>query len=286
MKNEKIGILVEGGGMKCAFSAGVLDVFIDEKIKYDYVIGVSAGAANAASFVAGQRDRNKRFYVEHSKLPQYMSVKNWIKKGSLFDLEYIYGTLSCDDGIDPLDYEAIMNNKAQLVIPATCEDGTVKYFTKEDMAQNDYRVVMASSSLPVLSKPIIIGDKAYYDGGVGDSLPIKKMLEDGCSKIIVIFSKPRGYRMDAQSHKAIYRTALKHEEPIKWLLDGRHINYNNSMELIDRLEKEGKVFTFSPSPEIKMATTDKNPKTMEMLYNNGAESAKAKMYNLKKFLSE
>ena len=102
---EKSGLIVEGGGMKCAYSAGILDAFLDDNVTFDYCMGVSAGAANTASYLAGQRGRNLRFYIEHVKDPRYISIKNLIKTGSLFGLQYIYGTLTNSTGNDPLDYD-------------------------------------------------------------------------------------------------------------------------------------------------------------------------------------
>ena len=103
----KTGLVVEGGGMKCAYSAGILDRFLDEHITFDYCIGVSAGSANTASYLAGQRGRNRRFYVEHLMEPGYMGVKNLLRTGQFFGLQYIYATLTNSDGADPIDYPAI-----------------------------------------------------------------------------------------------------------------------------------------------------------------------------------
>ena len=115
----KTGLIVEGGGMKCAYSAGVLDAFLDENITFDYCIGVSAGAANSASFLAGQRERNMRYYTEHVQDPRYISVRSLLKTGSLFGLQYIYGTMTNEGGKDPLDYDAYHNNPTETYLPAT-----------------------------------------------------------------------------------------------------------------------------------------------------------------------
>lgn len=109
----KTGLIVEGGGMKCAYSAGILDRFLDDKITFDYCIGVSAGAANTLSYLAGQRGRNLRFYTVHLDDPRYLSVRSLLRTGNLFGLEYIYGTLTNSDGADPIDYDAIMKNPAE-----------------------------------------------------------------------------------------------------------------------------------------------------------------------------
>lgn len=111
----KTGLVVEGGGMKCAYSAGILDKFLDDDITFSYCIGVSAGAANTLSYLAGQRGRNLRFYTEHLRDPRYLSVRSLVHTGNLFGLQYIYGTLTNSDGADPLDYSAVMENPAEFL---------------------------------------------------------------------------------------------------------------------------------------------------------------------------
>ena len=141
----KTGLVVEGGGMKCAYSAGILDRFLDEHITFDYCIGVSAGSANTASYLAGQRGRNLRFYVDHLNEPGYMGVKNLLRTGQFFGLQYIYQTLTNSDGADPIDYPAIVENPAEFELVATdAATGKPVYFTKDDMKQDDYRAIMAS----------------------------------------------------------------------------------------------------------------------------------------------
>ncbi len=135
-QRQKVGLLVEGGGMKCAYSAGVLDAFLDEGIAFDYCAGVSAGAANLVSYLAGQRDRNRRYYCIYVKDPRYLSTRNFIRTGSLFGLQYIYGDMTNEGGEDPLDFDALMANPSELVFPATdAATGKARYFTKRICAE-------------------------------------------------------------------------------------------------------------------------------------------------------
>lgn len=145
----KTGLVVEGGGMKCAYSAGILDKFLDDDITFSYCIGVSAGAANTLSYLAGQRGRNLRFYTEHLSDPRYLSVRSLVHTGNLFGLQYIYGTLTNSDGADPLDYSAVMENPAEFYMTATdAATGRAAYFSKYDIIRDDYRTVMATCALP------------------------------------------------------------------------------------------------------------------------------------------
>ena len=174
----KIGLVVEGGGMKCAYSAGILDKFLDDHIQFDYCIGVSAGAANTLSYLAGQRGRNLRFYTEHLSDPRYLSVHSLIRTGSLFGLQYIYGTLTNSDGKDPIDYDAIMKNPAEFYMPATdAVTGTATYFSKYDIVRDDYRTLMATCALPGFCRPVQVNHHYYYDGGVADSIPVQHALD-------------------------------------------------------------------------------------------------------------
>ncbi len=283
----KTGLIVEGGGMKCAYSAGVLDIFLDEGISFDYCIGVSAGAANAASFLAGQRERNMRYYTEHVKDPRYISLGNFIKTGSLFGLQYIYGDMTNEGGVDPLDYDAYHNNPTEAYLPATdVLTGQPRYFNKNEMERNSYQPIMASCALPVACKPISYEGHMYYDGGVSDSIPLQHALDHGCDRLVVIFSKPRGFRMEPQGFRLGYTLALKNKYPkIVDALNHRHEVYNREMELADALEKEGKLVSYCPSPDVKISTYTTDPAITMQLYENGLQDARANANRLKEFLN-
>jgi len=283
----KLGLIVEGGGMKCSYSAGVLDVFLDENINFDYTMGVSAGAANVASFLGRQKNRNRRFYCIHSRDPRYIGIKSLLHTGNLFGLDYIYSDLTNETGMDPLDFDEVMKNPAEMVFPATnAITGKVRYFTKSDMHKNDYTAIKATCALPVLAKPISIDGQLYYDGGVGDSIPIKKAFADGCDKVVIILSKPKGYRMKPQGHRFFYTMWLHKFPRTIWNLNHRHEKYNRTMEFVEKMEKEGKVFLFNPSGDIKMSTYTTDPMTMEKLYGNGIKDGRERLAALKEFLNE
>lgn len=284
----KTGLLVEGGGTKCAYSAGVLDVFLDENISFDYCMGVSAGAANIASFLAKQKDRNRRFYVEHIKEPGYVGFRNLVKDGSFFGLNYIYRELSNTTGEDPLDYDTMVKNPAQMCFPATdAQTGEPRYFYKDEVHKNHYEPIMATCALPVISKPVKLNGREYFDGGVSDSIPIKKMLDDGCDRIVALMTKPRGYTMEPQGHKRVYTKWLEEEYPvIVEKLNHRHENYNRSMETLLSLQKAGKALIFWAPDDVKMSTTTRDPKTTQTLYNAGVEDGRRDRVLVKKFLGE
>lgn len=283
----KTGLIVEGGGMKCAYSAGVLDVFLDEQIGFDYCIGVSAGAANCASFLAGQRERNLRFYTQHVKDPNYISVRSLVKTGSLFGLHYIYGDMTNEGGVDPLDYDAYQANATDTYLPATdAATGQAHYFNKSQIHRNAYEPIMASCALPVACQPIEYENHVYFDGGVADSVPIQHALDHGCDRVVILFSKPRGFRMKPQGGRLAYTLKLRHRYPkVVEALNHRHEMYNRQMDLVDALEEQGKVMTFCPSADIEIGTYTTDPGIMQQLYDNGIRDAKAQMNEVKEFLN-
>lgn len=180
-----------GGGLRGIYAVGVLDYCMDQKIRFDVGIGVSAGSANLASFAANQRGRNHQFYTEYAFRKQYMSLENYLKKRNYVDLDYVYGTLCRADGENPLDYPALRDNPmAFLVIATNAATGEAKYFDKRDIHQDDYDVMKASSALPFVCKPYPVQGVEYFDGALGDPIPVEKAFEMGCDRVVLILTKP------------------------------------------------------------------------------------------------
>lgn len=282
---SKTGLVVEGGGMKCAFSAGVLDVFLDYGITFDYGIGVSAGAACLASFEAGQRDRNLRFYTDHVGAPEYFGLKSLLKTGNLFGLQYIYGTLTNSTGKDPLDFPSMQNNPMEYYAVATCaENGKPAYFNKKIMKQDDYRHIMASCALPAACQPIEIDGLHYYDGGVSDSIPVQRAMDDGCDRVVVILSKPRDFVKTPEKHRPAYTVLCRRYPAIIKDLNRRHQMYRECQKKMFALEKEGKALLFAPDDTLKMSTYNMDRKIEQELYDMGVRKCWEKMEVLKSFL--
>lgn len=283
----KFGLVVEGGGMKCAYNAGILDAFMDNRITFDYCIGVSGGAGNVASYLAGQRGRNIRFYTTYIHEPGYFGLKSFVKTGNLFGLQYIYGDLTNSTGKDPLDFQAILKNPAEYRVVATnALTGMPEYFVKEDMEQDDYRCIMASCAIPVVCKPIKIRDFYYYDGGLTDAIPIEKALEDGCDKIVVITSKPRDYVRKHQSMRFLYSKICRNYPNIVSAIDNRHGVYNEKLKKVHELEMKGTAFVFAPSEHLKVGTYTMDEQIEEKMYEIGMKDFSERNNELEYFLNE
>lgn len=284
---SKTGLIVEGGGMKCAYSAGVLDRLMENGITFDYCIGVSAGSANVASFMAGQIGRNRRFYTEHIHDPMYFGLKSFRKTGNLFNLGFIYGELTNSDGPDPLDYDAIMANPAEYKIVATCaETGEPVYFTKKDLIKDDYRHIMASCAIPAACKPVEIDGKHYYDGGISDSIPIQKALDDGCERVVAILSKKHDFVKTPEKHKFLYTHMCRKYPKAIEDMDNRHIMYKKCQDTLFGMEDRGGAFVFAPTNPPKMSTYTMDEKINQQLYDLGVSDYNNRQEEFIQFMKE
>ena len=281
----KTGLVVEGGGMKCAYTAGILDGMLDERMNFSYAIGVSAGSSCLASFLAGQSDRNRRFFVEYVNDPRYISFENFRKTGNYFGLDYIYGEMSNSDGIDPLDYPAFEKNKTAFQVVATdAKTALPHYFNKDDVAQDDYRVFMASCAIPAACKPVAFGDALYFDGGVSDPLPIRHATAEGCDRIVIVMCRPRDIVRSTQKHKMLLSVALRKYPDIHEAILYRHKYYNDSLQFARKLEAEGKVMIIAPKEALPVDTYTKDAAVLQGIYETARSDFEDVQEKLKEFL--
>ena len=281
----KTGLVVEGGGMKCAYSAGILDAFLDKGISFDYCIGVSGGSGNLASYLAGQKGRNLRFYTEHIHDKGYFGLGSLLKTGNLFGLSYIYGPLINSGGKDPLSFPARMKIPAQFqVVVTNAKTGKAEYYGKESMTQDDYRLVMASCAIPAACRPVQINGNLYYDGGISDAIPVGHALEQ-CERLVVILSKNRDYVRTPQGMRFLYSRLCRKYPKIIEAIDHRHTAYNENLKQVFDLEKKGTAFVFAPSEKIHVGTYSMDEKAEIALYELGIKDFRSRQEELKTFLS-
>lgn len=282
---KKIGLVVEGGGMKCAYGAGIMDAFLDEGITFDYCIGVSGGSGNVASYLAGQRGRNLRFFTDHIHSPDYFGLKSLLKTGDLFGLEYIYGDLTRRDGEDPLDFPALMKNPAEYeVVVTNALTGKPEYYGREMMRQDDYRLIMASSAIPVACHPVELNGTPYFDGGLTDAIPVRRAMERGCEKLVVLLTKNRDYVRKPQGMRGLYRRVCRRYPCIVEAIDRRHEVYNDNLRDVFSLEREGTAFVFAASEPIHVGTYSMKEEAERALYDLGLRDFAARKAELLEFL--
>lgn len=275
------GVVDVGGGLRGIYGAGVFDYCLDHGIQFDYCIGVSAGSANIASYLGKQKGRNYRFYMEYAFRRQYMSLHNLIHTGSYIDLDYVYGALSNLNGENPLDYKTVKQSKSIMkVVALNAATGETLYFDKSDMMQDNYNILKASSSIPVVCRPYLIHGIPCYDGGIADPVPIKKAFADGCGKVVVILTKPKDFLREQKKDARPARLLRRRYEKAAEQLLMRYQKYNDGVALARKLEEQGKVLIIAPNDSCGMKTLTKNKKRMDQMYRKGYSDARA----LQKFL--
>ncbi|MCI8589824.1 MAG: patatin family protein [Clostridiales bacterium] len=271
---EKVGIIDVGGGFRGIYAAGIFDRCMDEALTFDVCIGVSAGSANTVSFLANQKGRIHKFLTEYAFRKEWMGFHIWLKTGSYVNLPYMYSTLSNHDGEYPLDYQKIAENPSGLVIVATdAKTGMPKYFEKSNLQQDHYEICMASSTLPFVNKPYGIDGVLYYDGALGDPVPVKKAFEMGCEKIVLILTKPVNVPRQQGHDKRIAKAIQKKYPKAAEALLRRAENYNKGVELARKYENEGKALIIAPDDTCGIDTIRRDKAAMERLYQKGYQDA-------------
>ena len=283
MTDMKIGIVDVGGGTRGIFGAGVLDRCMEMGFMADHFVGVSAGSANGASYIAGQKGRNFVFYNEFAFRKEYLSWDNLIRTGSYLDLDYIYSTLSNDDGEYPLDYDAMMANPCGFEVVATnAVTGRPMYFRKEEIKRNQYDFFKASCCVPGIDKPYYVGKIPCFDGGLADPIPYRRAFRAGCDKVIVILTKPRDTVRTSGKDRALAVTiAAEYPKAAETWVNRANV-YNRCVEEIFELEKEGKVLIVAPEDIGELKTLSQDHAALEDLYMQGKKAAVA----IPEFVSE
>ena len=271
-----IGVIDVGGGMRAAYGAGVFDWCMDNGIKFDYCVGISAGSANVVSYLAGQRGRNYVFYTEYDMRDECMSFKNFVKTRNFVDLEYAYGKLSNEGGEYPLDFKAASDNPAVFKIVATnAITGKPHYFDKSDMKQNDYGAIKASSCVPAANQPYVVNGVPYYDGGMSDPIPLEKCFEAGCDKMVLILTRPKDYERDPRKDEIATKLIQGKYPEAARTMSKRAIIYNTELWLAKKYEEQGKVLIVAPDDIGGMKTLTKDKEMIEKLYHKGYSDAEA-----------
>ena len=265
------GLILEGGGMRGVFTAGVLDFFLEKNIDFSNCYGVSAGACHCCSYLSKQPGRAFRVNVDYLDNKNYASVYSLIKTGDFFGVKFVYDEIP--KKLDKFDYETFSKYEGKFYCGATnCITGEAEYFQLKDLKKDMLKLV-ASSSLPLLSRFIRIGGIPYLDGGISDSVPIAKSEEDGNVKNVIVLTRNEGYRKEPNKLIGPMKMKYKKYPAIIEAMKNRHEMYNKEMEYIEQEEKEGRIFVIRPSKPITIGRLEKDREKLTALYNEGVKDA-------------
>lgn len=277
------GLILEGGGMRGLYTAGVLEYFAQHDIHFPYIIGVSAGACMAASYLSEQQGRNRSVSIDFVNDKRYLSFSNFIRKGELFGMDFIFDEIP--NNIVPLDVKKIINGPDEFVVVTTnCETGEPMYFYKEDYDEKTLgKLLRASSSIPFFADAVEHEGRYMLDGGIVDPLPIIKAESDGYVKNVVVLTKPKGYykKQSRMSTMINYKKYPKVDERMKV----RYKHYNERLDYIFEQEKTGNIIVIAPSEDSGVGRTTRNKEKLENLYELGYKDAAEKFEAVKSLMN-
>jgi predicted patatin/cPLA2 family phospholipase len=264
------GLVLEGGGLRGNYTAGVLDAFLDEGIVFPYVIGVSAGCGMGCSYLSKQRGRNLEILKKYRRDPRYCSFRNFFRTGSLFGLDFIYGDLP--ERLVPFDFNAFYRSPARFVTVCTdCGSGLPVYYEK---VPDQMTVLKASAAMPYVSKMVEYEGRRLLDGAITDPLPLDKAVEAGYRENVAVLTQPRGYRKN-EPYQPPARIWYSRWPNLVRALEQRVENYNRSLKHIEAEERAGRVLVICPSRNLHISRTEKSVEKLIRLYELGIADAKA-----------
>lgn len=265
------GLVLEGGGMKGVYTAGVLDFFMEKGLYFANCYGVSAGAIHLCSYISKQHKRAYRVSMD------YLKDKNYCGAGSLLMTGDYFNAKMCYDDIpnkhDPYDYKTAVKYEGNAYAVVTnIRTGEAEYMPMREM-HRDILAVRASASLPLLSRNVKIGDEYYLDGAMADSIPIRRSMADGNQKNVVILTKEVGFVRKPFSHTGLLKLRYKKYPKVSELMANRHNMYNDTLAFIEEEEKAGRVFVIRPQTDMGVGRIEKDRAKLEALYRTGYEDA-------------
>lgn len=282
--SQKVCLCLEGGSMRGLYTAGILDTFMDENIRIDGFVGVSAGAVFGVNYFSNQKGRVLRYNKRFCNDPRYMSVRSLLTTGNMINRQFAYYDVTTI--YDIFDDETFMKNNTGYIMTATdMETGKAEYFETKNVLDN-LEIIRATSGIPFVTKPVDVHGRKYLDGGVSDSIPIRKCLEMGYGKIIVVLTRPLDYRKKPYSPAAMAAVKLKYRKYPEFVsaIANRHNNYNESIDLIRELEASGRIFVFRPSHALDVGMVERNPEKLQAVYDIGVSDCKVRLNELRKYI--
>ena len=279
------GLVLEGGGMKGLYTAGVLDFFMDKEILFSDCYGVSAGVCHLCNYLSGQRGRSYRISVNYLDMKQYCGPWSLLRTGDLFGVDMSYDLIP--NYLDPYDYEAAAKYEGTAWAVATnIRTGKPAYLPLRDL-RKDIMAVRASSSLPLVSRNVKIDEELYLDGGISDAIPVRQSVRNGNKKNVVIMTKEEGFvRQPVGAELALVKARYLHYPKVYELMRERHLSYNVTVQYIEEKQKAGELFVIRPKQKSEVRRIEKDKEKMKALYEEGYRDALECYEELKEYLAK
>lgn len=276
------GVLFEGGSFRPVFSCGVMDALLEAEIMFPYCIGVSAGAADAASYISRQKGRNIRVFEKYRNDKRYIGKRNIVKDRSVFGVKFVFRDIPNE--IDPFDLKTFRQYEGRFLITTTdALTGRTRYLTQEDVDRS-YEAFHATCALPGIIPPAVIEGREYFDGGLSNPIPIDKLVSDGNDKALVVLTRPEGFRKECRRSDRFMARAVRRKYPvIAKQVCTRYKKYNQSVLRCEKMERDGRAVIIRPSGLIH--SYEKDVAKLRQTYEEGYHMAMARMDEIKELFS-
>jgi predicted patatin/cPLA2 family phospholipase len=280
----KTGLVLEGGGMRGLFTAGILDVLMENNVTFDGVVGVSAGATFGCNFISHQIGRTLRYNMSQRKNPKYMGIRSLIKTGDYVGGEYAYHVLPTK--LDVFDFEAFEKNPTEFhVVTTNVRTGEAIYHRIDKVDYTGMEWIRASASMPIISRPVAIGDYEMLDGGIADSIPLRYFESEGFKRNIVILTQPKGFRKKLTKLMPVFKATMRKYPAIIEGMSKRHLMYNRELDYITQQQMAGKCLVICPSATLPIGRTSLNAKKMQHVYDMGRKAGEDNLEAIRKFIA-
>jgi len=279
----KTGLVLEGGAMRGMYTAGVLDVLMENEIQVDGAIGVSAGACFGCNYKSRQIGRSIRYNVKYCQDPRYVSIRSLLLTGDIYNAKFCYEELPFH--LDPFDVDTYQKNPMEFYVVATdVNTGKAVYQRLDKGDGEDIQWIRASASMPLVSRIVKIGEQELLDGGIADSVPFEWFIANGYEKNIVVLTQPKGYVKSKNPLMSLVRLRMRKYPKMIEAMANRHIEYNECLKQLKQREQEGNTLVIRPSEPLGIKRTEKNPEKLQAVYELGRKDAEAMLAKIREFL--
>ena len=265
--DKRTGLVLEGGGMRGIFTVGVLDCFMDHGVRFPYTVGVSAGASNGISYISGQRGRSRFSNIDLLKHYNYIGWRHFLRGRGYIDLDYIFYVYP--ERYYPFDYDAFFKAPERFeMVVSNCLTGQAEYLEEKRDRDRLLAVCKASCTLTLLCPITYMDGVSSVDGCVCDAIPVRHALEQGCDRLVLVLTRNKGYR---KADKDFYLPGfIYHQYPaLREQLRTRYRRYNETLDFIERLERERKAIVIRPEKPLRVGRTGHDPQALADLYDEG-----------------
>lgn len=279
----KTGLVLEGGAMRGMFTAGVLDVFMENNVIVDGVIGVSAGAVFGCNYISEQIGRTIRYNMKYSRDKRYCSVHSLVTTGDLYGADFCYNKIPNE--LDVFDTETFKNSaKGFYVVCTDVETGKAIYHKCTDCGERDLKYMRASASMPLASRIVEADGKKMLDGGIVDSIPLKAFENMGYNRNIVILTQPENFVKTENKAVPLMKLLLKKYPKVPEIMANRHNNYNDAVKYVREKEKHGSAYVICPEEALPVGRIEKDPEKLKQAYEIGRKAGEKHLENVKNFI--